>query len=81
MVRYKHPRMDVSNYEYKIPGNETITCHVSTRDLGIIMCSDLQIDNMISKARQRMGWILRTFKIREPSAMVTLYKAIVYRIL
>ena len=85
MLRYRHPKADVINYEYKTPDNATITCHTSTRDLGITMSSDasfeLQIDNMVSKGRQRMGWILRTFKTREPSAMLTLYKTMVLPII
>ena len=41
---------------------------------------NLQIDEMISKGRQRMGWILRTFKTREEEAMLVLYKTMVFNL-
>lgn len=35
------------------------------------------ISMAVSKARQKMGWILRTFRTREREPMMTLYKALV----
>ena len=51
------------------------------RDLGIIMNNDLnftsEIEKSVNKARQKIGLILRNFKTRDETIMLTLYKAII----
>ena len=51
------------------------------KDLGIIMSSDgkfLQhIERAVSKGRQMMGWVLRTFATRKAEPMLMLYKTLV----
>ena len=57
----------------------------STVDLGVIMSSSAsfseQVSSASSKARKRMGWILRVFMTRERLPMLTLYKSIVLPLL
>ena len=36
-----------------------------------------QIEKVVKKSRQMMGWVLLTFRTREPRTMLTLYRAIV----
>ena len=40
-----------------------------------------QMQEMVTKANRQAGWIMRTFKTRDPSCMVTLFKAMVLPIL
>ena len=51
------------------------------RDLGVIMSDDgsfdEQINKVANKARQKTGWILRTFYSRNQELMKTLYKSLV----
>ena len=51
------------------------------KDLGVIMSSsgrfDDQIEKVVKKVNQMMGWVLRTFKTRDPRPMLALYKAVV----
>ena len=55
------------------------------KDLGVFMCKDAtfirQIQEMISKANRQAGWILRTFRCRDPISMITLFKATVLPLL
>ena len=85
LLRYRHPNAEVNDFEYKTAENETIECQSSAKDLGIIMSTEanfnLQFEDIISKGRQRMAWILRTFKAREQDAILTLYKTMVLPII
>ena len=55
------------------------------KDLGVTMSSDCSfnehiicdIDLKIKQCRQLTGWILRTFKARDKSTMLTLFKSLV----
>ena len=64
-----------------MPTGEIIQEKNNLRDLGIIMSNDMKFDehieSMVAKANQLTGWILRSFKTREPEAMMLLYKQLV----
>ena len=51
------------------------------RDLGVSMSSnctfDFHISNLYKRCSNLAGWILRTFTIRDPQVMLTLYKSLV----
>ena len=50
-------------------------------DLGVSMSSnctcDFHMSNLYKRCSNRAGWILRTFTIRDPQVMPTLYKSLV----
>ena len=54
-------------------------------DLGIVMCNTatftLHIRNIVKKARDKMGWVLRVFQSRRRSLMLTLLKSLVIPLL
>ena len=85
MLRYSHPKLSVSELCYVTPDGTTIKQCSHLRDLGIIMNQnanfDQQIENTVKKAKQTMGWILRSFRSREPTMMMTLFKAMVIPLL
>lgn len=77
--------MDMPNPHYTTPDGSIIHQSNQIRDLGVTMCENaefsLQIDNAVKKAKQSIGWILRSFKSRETSLMLTLYKTMVLPLL
>ena len=58
--------------------NETVT---RLRNLGVEMLSTgrfyHKLVKVVKKARQMMGWVLRTFRMRSMALMTVLYKAVV----
>ena len=81
LLRYDHPNVEPSDDGYKTPEGINIQQCKHLRDLGVIMSDDgnfqQQIDNVVTKARQMIGWVLRTFKTRESTALLTLYKTLI----
>ena len=59
----------------QIPNNETV------RDLGVLFCNDLSftchVDATCTNAKQMIGWTLRTFKTRDRTTMLTLWKSLI----
>ena len=70
---------------YYDSGGQQIEEKSSVRDLGILVSNSGKykdhINSMVQKARQTMGWILRSFKTRNPTFMLTLFKAMVIPVL
>ena len=66
---------------YQSPDGEAIKNVPDIKDLGVIMTEgggfEAHIEMTVRKARQMMGWLLRTFSTRNPIPMLILYKAIV----
>ena len=66
---------------YSSPDGSEIERVPSLRDLGVTMTNnakfDEQVKNVVKKARKMLGWLLRTFKTRDPAPMLTLYRAVV----
>ena len=50
------------------------------KDLGIMMSNTatfiLHIINIVKKARDKMGWVLRVFQLRKRSILLTLLKSL-----
>lgn len=71
----------IQDNEYKTPSGETIKEETTVKDLGVLMTNDLtfseHIDSASSKCRKLMYWLLRTFKTREATPLLKLYKAMI----
>lgn len=69
------------NTQYLSNTGEVIKTFDHTRDLGVTMSCDgtfsKHITEVVSKANQMCGWILRTFKTRDRTPMLTLWKSLV----
>ena len=70
---------------YKSYDDPNIDDNEQVRDLGIMMSNTasftLHIRNVVKKARDKMGWVLRVFQSRERSLMLTLLKSLVIPLL
>ena len=70
---------------YKSYDDSNIDDKEQVRDLGIMMSNTatftLHIRNIVKKARDKMGWVLRVFQSRKRSLMLTLLKSLVIPIL
>lgn len=79
LLRYG-PHPDAS-YEYKTSDGHGICQKHSLRDLGVTMEDGggfgEHLGGLVSRCRRQMGWIWRTFKTREPTAMLTLFRSLV----
>ena len=66
---------------YIDPSMNIISPSTQVFDLGISMSSnctfDLHISNLNRRCSNRAGWILRTFTMRDPHLMLTLFKSLV----
>jgi hypothetical protein len=74
-----------STSKYTTPTGKTIDTKEYVKDLGVYMSNDclfkVQIHAVIEKAKNIISWILRSFKSRTFTTMMTLYKALVIPIL
>ena len=70
-----------SRIEYKSNTGSVITQKETVRDLGVLMSSDGSfkdhIQHTIAEAKKQCSWILRTFKTRESTLMITLWKSLI----
>ena len=68
-------------FSYSTPEGLRIAEKMHVTDLGVLMANTAhfsqQISDMANRGRQRVGWILRVFKTRDPMPMLTLYRALV----
>ena len=66
---------------YIDPAMNIISPSTHVLDLGISMSSncmfDFHISNLYKRCSNLAGWILRTFTIRDPQVMLTLFKSLV----
>ena len=66
---------------YLGPNGYAITRKSHTKDLGVMISEDAtfnsHIENIQTKCRQLMGYVLRSFRTRDPTTLMTLWKAIV----
>lgn len=80
-IHYSASRTDDSVYIYTAPDGSHIDTKQCIKDLGITLSSDgtftQHIQHVVKKARSQVGWILRTFRTRKRSPMLTLYKSLV----
>ena len=84
-LQYRVSQQLEGSCRYLTMDGDPITKPNGVRDLVVIMDINANFDQliqtMISKARKQAGWILRTFRCRDPLSMVTLCKATVLPIL
>ena len=81
LMRYG-PNEDIKqSTSYKSSDGSTIEEKQKLRDLGIIMNNEATFDDhielVVSKVRQKAGWILRTFLSRKPFVMKLLWKQLI----
>ena len=80
-LRYGTNKAIIENTAYYSNNLATIKTHSSVKDLGVTMSSDAtfaeHIFNVIGSANLKCAWVLRSFKTRDRTALVTLWKALV----
>ena len=80
-LRYGTDQHLRSCIEYKSNTGSVITEKNTVRDLGVLMSSDgsfkEHIQHTIEEAKKLCSWILRSFKTRESTLMITLWKSLV----
>ena len=85
LLRYGKEQEIKSATTYKSYDDSNIDDKEQVRDLGIMMSKTatftLHIRNIIKKARDKMGWVLRVFQSRKRSLMLTLLKSLVIPLL
>ena len=79
---YYHPsRGNYADQVYRTTDGTPIEQKSSIRDLGIMMSEDTtfkeNIDMMVKRGKRMAGWALRTFRTRNRTVMLTLYKALI----
>ena len=76
LLRYGTEDEIKSATTYKLHEDSNIYDKEQVRDLGIMMSntatSTLHIRNIVKKARDKIGWVLRVFQSRKRSLMLTL---------
>ena len=69
-----------AEFPYKDEDGNEIEEKGDLKDLGIQMSSDLtfskQIDKVTTSCRKLSGWVMRTFKTRNVTVMVTIWKSL-----
>ena len=84
-LHYSSLPINAINTSYQAPDGNTITMQPNVRDLGVCLSNDAtfteHITSTAKKARGQLGWILRTFRTRDPLPMMTLYKSLVVPLL
>ena len=85
LLRYGEEQEIKSATTYKSYDDSNIDDKEQVRDLGIMMSHTatftLHIREIVIKARDKMGWVLRAFQSRERSLMLTLLKSFVILLL
>ncbi len=80
LLRYGNIQ-EVRDHFYTNPTGELIQEKNSLRDLGVLLSNNLKfnehIDNVCSIARKYCGWVLRTFKSRDPYLMKTMWGSMI----
>ena len=85
LLRYGNNLELKSSTCYISPSFNLIEEKQTVKDLGVTLSSDgtfkVHINNIIESARNMSSWILRTFRTRDPTTMLTLFKSLVRPIL
>ena len=84
-LRYGTNKSIIDNTVYYSNNLARIETRASVKDLGVTMSSDAtfaeHISNVVVSANLKCAWVLRSFKTRDRTALVTLWKALVMPIL
>ena len=74
-------RCSDSDHLYSDQSGENIVEKSHLRDLGVEVSSDLSfsihIENVVSASSRMVGWVLRTFRRRSKTTMLTLWKSLI----
>ena len=85
LLQYRKEQEIKSATTYKSYDDSNIDDKEQVRDLGIMISNTatftLHIRNIVKKARDKMGWVLRVFQSRKRSLMLTLLKSLVIPLL
>ena len=85
LLRYGNNIELKESTSYVSPSFQLIEEKETVRDLGVTLSADAtfktHISNIVEAAKKVSSWILRTFKTREKTTMLTLYKSLVRPIL
>ena len=85
LIRYRKNTKLKESTSYVAPNWDLLKEKEHVKDLGITMSNDcsfkVHINNIIESAKCISSWILRTFRTREITPMLTLYKSLVRPIL
>ena len=80
-LKYGENKEWTNCFEYKTPTGKVIAVEANTKDLGVIMSSDLKFKNhhikTATKCRSLSAWILRTFITRESDTMTKLFNSLI----
>ena len=81
LLRYGQDEELKKSTSYKSSDGSQIEEKTQLRDLGIIMNNEANfndhVEHIVSKVKQKTGWILRTFMSRKPYVMKLLWKQLV----
>ena len=81
VLHYADNQRVVTQRNYLTPGKDNIEGVSEIKNLGVRMADtgkfSLHIERVVKRARQMMGWVLRTFKTRDPDPMIVLFRAVV----
>ena len=73
--------MKIVDMSYSTKEENKIIEESEIKDLGVLMnnnmCFSTQIKKQVTKAKQKSGWVLHTFKSRTEETIMTLYKTLV----
>ena len=77
ILRYGKQQEIKSAPTFKSYDDSNIDDKGQVRGFGILMINTLHIRNIVKKARDRMRWVLRVFRLRKSSLLLTLLKSLV----
>ena len=85
LLRYRKEQEIQSATTYKSYDDSNIDDKEQVRDLGIMMSNTatftFHVRNIVKKARDKIGWVLRLFQSQERSLVLTLLKSLVIPLL
>ena len=84
-ITYTASSSNTVPHTYQADDGSEITMKKHIKDLGVTMSNDAgfkeHIKTIVQTAKNKMGWILRTFRTRDKLCMLTLWKSLVRPIL
>ena len=80
-ITYTAPSINSVQRTYQADDESEITMKEHIKDLGVTMSNDAgfgeHIKTIVRTAKNKLGWILRTFRTRDKLSMLTLWKSLV----
>ena len=81
LLRFWPGKTPKPDHLYSDQSGENIVEKSHLRDLGVQLSSDLSftihIENVVSASTRMLGWVLRTFRRRSKTTMLTLWKSLI----